>query len=76
MMVELTLRADYDRTLLLDGNLRLGCKSITLLFNAGTYTGGGGECLIVLVDGVVDHIDSADLIHDLPAYTLSRSQSD
>ena len=49
-MIRLTLNEKFDYTLLETGSLAFGYKVIRLLFNEGTFP-GGGECLIAQLDG-------------------------
>jgi len=43
---------------------------VELLFNLGTYP-GGGEYIIVKADGEPMEVNSGDLIHDLEAYSIA-----
>jgi len=52
------------------GDLCFGYREIELLFNLGTYP-GGGECIIVKADGEPMQVHSGDLIHDLEAYSIA-----
>ena len=71
-MVVLKLKRKFNESQLETGALVLGFKEIRLLFNAGSFP-GGGDCLFVEADGEVLTINSNDLIHDLDVYDLSRS---
>ena len=70
-MVKLMLKSDFDPSELDSGDLNLGYKEVTLLFNAGPFI-GGGDCIIVEADGRVGSINSNDLIHDMKAYQMSK----
>jgi hypothetical protein len=49
----------------------LGYKNITLLFNLGQAE-GGGNLILVEVNGNLDIINSNDLVNDLPVYELVK----
>lgn len=71
-MIQLTLKPDFDCGQLETGDLCLGYREISLLFNVGPFP-GGGDCLVVNADGELMTINSADLIHDLDAYQIRDS---
>lgn len=69
-MVNLNMKKKLDESQLEMGQVCLGFKNMRLLFNVGTFP-GGGNCIIVEADGEIQAVNSNDLIHDLDAYDLS-----
>ena len=65
-MLRLKLRKGVGKS---TPGLTLGFKEIKLLFNVGPFP-GGGDCLIVEVDGKRQTINSNDLIADMDAYNI------